>query len=967
MKNSILQSRMTRLVSSACAAFLLGGALTSCSDDLLTGQPSWLGESIYQELQGRGNFSETLKLIGAQDEDYKSVLEKTGSKTLFVADDAAWTRFYASNPWGARSLDDLTMAQKRLLFKSNMINSAYLVELLANQPSSSATEDPQEGAVMRRATSVDLMDSVPMMLKADYPEPNAVRVDEKTGQPLDYWARVRHKDTIRILQDNSVASMIHFLPKFMQNNNITSEDVAFLTNGQITSNQQAFVNGHVITEGDITCQNGYIHILDGVAVPLDNMANIIAQNSQFSIYNRLLNRFSYPHFDAAVNDEYHRQYGGTDSVYVRKYFFRRVEKEDEYITMDDNNEVPSSSMLPYDPGWNRYSLHSANNTATFQQNAAVMLVPTDDALKAYLQGEGAEIEERYANAGPGATAWDNAPDAVVMPLLKNTMLVSLKAAIPSQFGNINNTAGENMGVQKADIDSVLWACNGVIYQTNKAYLAPEYVSVYFPCIVNNDAADEHQRMRVMYGVVDKDATIAGGEGFYAYLNNMGSKYSFVIPTDHALHTYYDPVSYKRTNATGSTAVAYDFKFEENLVKADLSYVEWDSLGNPTIGSPVGSAISASTTFSQDGDVFNHFKDIFNSSLAATPFRPGQKFYTARNGGPIIVDWAGSRVAGVAGSFQYERHYYIPVTEEYDKSVQGNGISYVIDKEPLMSTMVSPYAALTDTLRQGQFGLFARLLESSGQTLTDETKAGVTLDFDGGVLRTDDGSGHATMDQALSIFNNYHYTIYVPTNASIQALTDAHRLPTPQDLQDVLNCIKRMDADTEYDDREYMKQQLQVMLDVVTNFVNYHIQDNSVYVEGEERSGDVFESACIDTTTNRFVKLTVNYTQGGPMTVTDNLGNKRTVLTDVIDDAGRQCYNVLTRQYYFNGASLNTATPTCTRFYSSSFAVIHQIDGPLVPNANSYYSPEEYQKVQDIIAAHPLDETPSSNPIKRRTR
>ena len=130
MKNSMLKRRIARMAVPACAAFLLGGTFVSCSDDLLTGQPSWLGESIYEELEsGRhGNFSETLKLINAQDEDYASVLRKTGSKTLFVADDAAWAEFYKNNPWGVKSIEDMTDAQKKLLFKANMINSAYLVE-----------------------------------------------------------------------------------------------------------------------------------------------------------------------------------------------------------------------------------------------------------------------------------------------------------------------------------------------------------------------------------------------------------------------------------------------------------------------------------------------------------------------------------------------------------------------------------------------------------------------------------------------------------------------------------------------------------------------------------------------------------------------------------------------------------------------------------------------------------------------
>ena len=38
-------------------------AFQSCQDDTLTGQPSWLGNSIYEELQKDGNYTVTTRLI----------------------------------------------------------------------------------------------------------------------------------------------------------------------------------------------------------------------------------------------------------------------------------------------------------------------------------------------------------------------------------------------------------------------------------------------------------------------------------------------------------------------------------------------------------------------------------------------------------------------------------------------------------------------------------------------------------------------------------------------------------------------------------------------------------------------------------------------------------------------------------------------------------------------------------------
>jgi len=93
-------------------------------------EPDWLGESIYDYLASKDNFTNFVRII--EDLKYKDVLSKTGSKTLFVADDAAFDRFYQHNNWGVSRYEDLTLAQKNLLLKFAMINNAYLIETLSN-------------------------------------------------------------------------------------------------------------------------------------------------------------------------------------------------------------------------------------------------------------------------------------------------------------------------------------------------------------------------------------------------------------------------------------------------------------------------------------------------------------------------------------------------------------------------------------------------------------------------------------------------------------------------------------------------------------------------------------------------------------------------------------------------------------------------------------------------------------------
>ena len=77
----------------------VSGVTYSCKDDSLdVKKPSFLGGSIYDELNARG-FKYTVRLI--EDLGYKDVMSQTGSKTLFVASDKAYDEFFKNNPWGS--------------------------------------------------------------------------------------------------------------------------------------------------------------------------------------------------------------------------------------------------------------------------------------------------------------------------------------------------------------------------------------------------------------------------------------------------------------------------------------------------------------------------------------------------------------------------------------------------------------------------------------------------------------------------------------------------------------------------------------------------------------------------------------------------------------------------------------------------------------------------------------------------
>ena len=125
MNRTTIVSQGRRVVMAACCALIGASALQSCKDDVLTGQPSYLGNSIYQRLQEDGNYNYTVRLI--EDLDLAEVLNQTGSKTLFVADDKAYDAWFQNNDWKVSRYEDLNLSQKKLLLNKRIKRTKKLI------------------------------------------------------------------------------------------------------------------------------------------------------------------------------------------------------------------------------------------------------------------------------------------------------------------------------------------------------------------------------------------------------------------------------------------------------------------------------------------------------------------------------------------------------------------------------------------------------------------------------------------------------------------------------------------------------------------------------------------------------------------------------------------------------------------------------------------------------------------------
>jgi len=646
-------------------AGMTGLGLSSCSEyDLDERTPSNWGNSIYSYLAGNGNYTNMTRII--DDLGYTAVLNKTGSKTLFVADDDAFARFYANNSFGVRSYEQLSEAQKRMLLFGAMINNSYQLNYLCN------TEGPVEGACMRRLSALSPYDSVPRLRPEDMP-------DNK------YWKHLKSQPFTYCFKDLTYIPMIHFMEKFLANNKITNEDYDFLYNNETNRKPgQASVNGLQVVEEDIRCSNGFINRTEEVMTPLQNMAEIISQKPVASRWNSFLERFSAPDSVEEASIRLGLSWPA-EKAYQKRFFSEWSQGGRPYSTTADGTVIDDAELLTFDPGWNEY--YAGQNTTAdveLQRNMALMMVPSDEALDYYWRdGAGSILRERYGT-------WEAVPDNVIAELVNNNMQKYLTSCVPSKFPTMLNKSNDPMNITTNDVDSVWLGCNGAIYLTNKVFAPTSFVSVMYPLIVFND------NYKILWWIINQHR-------YDALLNSLTSTYSLMVPSSNAVLQYVDPCSYGKTDLE-----MLRFHYDNATKEPYASVHKYD----PATG-VVGDSIDEKRGY---WGLDRRLEFLLKDHVVVGDIEDGHEYYKTMGNSIIRVKDASKGAGGmtIEGTYQMNDNLRpIPVSHIYNQTKEqtvGNGKTYILDEQPILGTRQSVKKILEAT---PEFSEFAGLLEASG--------------------------------------------------------------------------------------------------------------------------------------------------------------------------------------------------------------------------------------------------------------
>ena len=1006
-------------------AYLLAscGLLYACQDPFTLDdeKPSWLNSSIYQSLQDGVEhtlddgskkmltFNTYLRLLSDPDVNpanvrpLSDVLGRTGSKTVFVADDEAWEKFFRENadlpeinPWHtATSYENLTLSQKKLLIHTSMLNNAIVMENLASSEGSGNAR-PVRGEYMRRFTDVELTDTIAY----ETPEnlPYSFNVNEK-----DYWARFRAENDgkgLYLAKDGTLPMMLHFTSEHMAKNTVTDKDFSyFMGRERVTSDVHIY--DALLMEKDVVCENGYVNVTEKPLVPLSNMAEVIRINGKTNIYSHMLDRYSAPYYSSSITLTYKNimkqrgiEWTDQDSIFVKRYIsdnsvgHRPLNMEPgpdntlvEYQPYLKPTTADKPSGLKFDPGWNEY-----RDETDVEKDMGAMFVPNDSAVWEYFTlGGGRQLIETYADAESieGLIAMrpdkkapftqeqlvalykqiDQIPIGTIDALVNLIMMRSFVGSVPSKMTKLRDDAQEQLFyVEDIDkIDTCLLACNGAVYVMDDIYGPADYTSVTSPAYISKDN-------RIMKWAIYNGSSATGGSdrmglNYYAYLKAMQSEFTFFLPSDNALKYYYDPASFK------SVTVRYmQMTYKNADLPIDVKTFKYDL---PT-GTPTTTGYTGSNARIADAEIISRLKDILESHTivhdGTNPIHGEDEYFLAKNGTAVKVgrDENGT-VTQAWGGFQLE-NLRQGIVNDYPgidvcnvvkpfESLK-NGQTYILDA-PMVPTYRSVYSILTNNegwlgkeleewYAEDPYAKFFELCEVDEEYIK---KCGLVPTVIDGVKVADREINSAMkkfrifindngLDLNIQFFNNYRYTIFVPTNEAIERAI-ANGLPTWDEIIEDYNSHVKMEKEwseelgdsieVPTDELASMEDSLRIQTKILylTNFIRYHFLDNSVFADKSVLPEEEWVTSSYDRDIGLFCKVHVDRIKEGGETILrvcddtrDASGNLNHIM---IPTTGEK--NVLARDIHCSATPIGRPMTGIT-LDASSAAVIHSIDGVL---------------------------------------
>lgn len=411
---------MTRVINGILLVSFYFLVFTGCRKkafDEYYGRPAGLADPIYQQLTAKGNFTSLLACIDKA--GYKDILSAAGYWTMFAANDSAFKNFFTVR--GIAGVSQLDSGTAKQIVTYSLVYNAFMKARLGDFQSVTGWVANQ---AFKRRTAY---------YTGFYTD---VDINNKKLKALS-----SNRNAGFILGDNNNKYIPYFVNNFVANKGLSAADYNyFYPNSTYTGFN--VVDAWVVNQ-DIVAENGYIHEINKVLLPLPNIDEYLASNPQYSEFKKLFDKYMVQFVLNSDATSRFKILTGIDSNVYIKFFNNNLAfspNNENYLKLQDNDGQ-------YE-GW-------------------TMFVPKNDILLSYINSV---ILENYRSL-------DQIPLQIIIDFLNAHMWQA--SVWPSKFATTNNFQAEPARFNpNTDIIDKKILSNGIFYGTNKVQQANVFSTVY---------------------------------------------------------------------------------------------------------------------------------------------------------------------------------------------------------------------------------------------------------------------------------------------------------------------------------------------------------------------------------------------------------------------------------------------------------------------------------------------------------
>ena len=635
----------TRTIIKFFPFFILLVAVFSCNDDylFLEKKPEHIGDkTLYQIIQNDGRFDTYFELLQHTDSAYIEILNRTGSRTLFIPTDEAFEQFFQENGYGIKSVNDMSKTMIRTFLSYYTLENAYVTSVLGSSEGSEGT--PTAGNCLRRYTTLLTTDTIPYTNSY----PNNPQFKRFEGRSI-YLTTPGRWTLLNFTQ-------AYFDKQFMKN-----EDFNTLYPGMSRQNKDINIFEAKVVEGDIVAINGYIHALDKVVLPPKNMYEEIRDMADVDIFRELLERFSEPVGDvAATNALWEKHPEVRDSVYYIDFF-----DTSDRVLIDRYGNPIKVEALPFSPAKNAEQVNAG--TGQVPSNMPVIFCPTNQAMNDYLQSS---YLRDYGD-------WNNVPDDIAAKFVRTHMKNSFIASYPTILGDaVDDVKGDLMYPlfdYSDDVKDATICRNGLVYTMNRVVAPRDFSTVVAPIL-------NHPKARIVNWIINESYNNTALK-FNYYLTSLDNRFTVFVPYDDAFLHYPDPIE-----QTDRVTQKRWLKFNYDESMKGVTYIYCNEQGD-SIAAP------AKPNFNNTNDqtllrIQNRLKDEVDHYIIVGDIDENQTYVQTKGGSFIKITREGGKMR-LQGAGNIEEGSYVDIEESFeDNNHIKNGKVYFVNNR-IKHTLTSP--------------------------------------------------------------------------------------------------------------------------------------------------------------------------------------------------------------------------------------------------------------------------------------